>query len=375
MNLKIIKDIYESIKRTKTEFSNESFSPEKLDILKENITTEDGRLKFLTSDFDLEEVVFYNYALPEESFENLEYIVDDEKDLAQAFYIYIKRINKKLENIYNDLNSHYKETLEFNHNDSDILLNLLYEKNDDSKLYFYETIYKSNVVDRKDFFEILNEQLVFTEDFTLFVDPNEGYLKISFPVKTFVNMLEFSPLSRSTENYSLFANKDNTIDKLILKDEEIAIKGVTTLNEEMYDLVIRVDNIYNISTDRIKIKVGDKESANSLKKGFVVLKAKLDAPNNSFRIVNSENKNIAMYLIPQNFAIESKWLFEDLESEIIEKNFKKLVMNVNYDDSLIDNNILIMFESSASIYRGIKILKVWGDCPLTFFYLNKKNSL
>ena len=358
MNLKAIKDIYESIKRTKTEYSSEAFSPEKLDILKENITTEDGRLKFLTSNFDLEEVVFYNYSLPEESFENLEYIVEDEKDLAQAFYIYIKRINKKLENIYSNLSLHYKEALEFNHNDSDILLNLLYEKNDDSKLYFYETIYKSNVVDRKDFFEILNEQLVFTEDFTLFADPNEGYLKISFPVKTFVNMLEFSPLTRATDKYSFFANKDNTIDKLVLKDEEVAIKGVTTLNEEMYDLIIKGDNVYNISTDKIKIKVGDRESANSLKKGFVVLKAKLETPNNSFRIVNSENKNIPMYLIPQNFVIEDKWLFEDLDSEVVDKGFKKLVMNANYDDSLIDNNILVMFESSSSIYRGIKILKV-----------------
>mgnify|MGYP003512579362 CR=1 FL=1 len=45
-------------------------------------------------------------------------------------------------------------------------------------------------------------------------------------------------------------------------------------------------------------------------------------------------------------------------TEILEKEFKKLAMNVNYDDSLVDNNILILFESSSSIYRGIKILKV-----------------
>ena len=37
MELKIIKRIYESIKRTKTEFSDEDFNEEKLDILKENI--------------------------------------------------------------------------------------------------------------------------------------------------------------------------------------------------------------------------------------------------------------------------------------------------------------------------------------------------
>ena len=40
MEVKIIKRIYESIKRTKTEFSDEDFNEEKLDILKENINTE-----------------------------------------------------------------------------------------------------------------------------------------------------------------------------------------------------------------------------------------------------------------------------------------------------------------------------------------------
>ena len=358
MELKIIKRIYESIKRTKTEFSDEDFNEEKLDILKENINTEDGRLKFLTSNFDLEEVVFFNYALPEESFENLEYIIEDEKDLAQAFYIYLKRANKKLESVLEKLNGYYQETLKYNHNDSDILLNLLYEKNDDTKLYFYETVYKSNVEDRKDFFEILNEQLVFTEDYKMVVDANEGYLKISFPVKTFVNMVEFDVLSRSTEKYSFFANKDNTIDKLILKDEETAIKGLAILNDEMYDLIIKGDNIYNIATGKIKVKIGSREGANSLKRGSAIIKAKLESPNNAFRIVNSENKNISMYLVPQNYVVNDKWLFSDLQNDILEKEFKKLAMNVNYDDSLVDNNILILFESSSSIYRGIKILKV-----------------
>ncbi len=358
MELKIIKRIYESIKRTKTEFSDEDFNEEKLDILKENINTEDGRLKFLTSNFDLEEVVFFNYTLPEESFENLEYIIEDEKDLAQAFYIYLKRANKKLESVLEKLNGYYQETLKYNHNDSDILLNLLYEKNDDTKLYFYETIYKSNVEDRKDFFEILNEQLVFTEDYKMVVDENEGYLKISFPVKTFVNMVEFDVLSRSTEKYSFFANKDNTIDKLILKDEETAIKGLAILNDEMYDLIIKGDNIYNIATGKIKVKIGSREGTNSLKRGSAIIKAKLESPNNAFRIVNSENKNISMYLVPQNYVVNDKWLFADLQNDILEKEFKKLAMNVNYDDSLVDNNILILLESSSSIYRGIKILKV-----------------
>ena len=53
-----------------------------------------------------------------------------------------------------------------------------------------------------------------------------------------------------------------------------------------------------------------------------------------------------------NSSINDATYLINLEKSVISS------MIVNYDDSLVDNNVLILFESSSSIYRGIKILKV-----------------
>lgn len=303
-----------------------------------------------------EETILLDKIAIDDEFLNIVYkILQTELTFTESIIKYLNNEKYILEKTKKDTAYIKDNLINFEHINSNILLELLFSDTDSNKIYEYSFIekYNMNIYSNKIEVDIYNQN-DFLSEITKEYDLEQEFLKIKLPKQEFINFVEFNPTYKTYDEYFISIETDSKTNESIYFNKKISTNNVININKKCYSIIVKGPNIKNI-VNNIKVNVSSvNNSISFLRKAYGVFSVK-NKLNTDFTLFFRKSE-YRLFLIPVNYEIDSNKSLDELKLEFF--SFKELQPNIKTSYSFNDYNILLYIESKNKSFNLPKIVFV-----------------